>query len=731
MTIATSTPTTSTASPLPRDRLVRGLIISLLLWIAFLLGTAYSSAATLLDRVGSTDVMRAASSGALQGRIALEVVAFVVAQLALHLVAALVVWWVAIATVVVWPETRAKFGRVVVGWFAVLAGAVLAYSSLWFPRTLFGAHYYDSLSTYVGPLHLGTWLYSAAVALAVLVTLAAFVRLFAGASGQARRRSIALASAVLGVGAGAVLWLGQSTAAAGAHGDKPNIIIIGIDSLRLEQLRLYGGTGITPNLDLFLAQSDVFKDTTTPAARTFSSWIAILTGRAPTITGARFNLAERSSVLSTPTIADVLRKSGYRTVYSTDEVRFANIDESYGFDQIVTPRIGASDFLIGTYNELPLASLVVNTEVGRWLFPFSYANRGVATTFFPETFSKRIQKEVEFDQPTLFISHLTAAHWPYHTAETPFGVGKPANDLDRPLYRIGLRTADRMFGQLLNVLRGKGALDNAIVVVLSDHGEALSLPSDSFFADTLRVEGMRAPIQMSNFGHGQSVLSQSQYQVLLGFRSFGRTEEIGVRGRNIGFPVTVEDIAPTLLDLIGVEGNPLTTTGQSLAGLLDGTFQPSAADLARIRFTETDLRVLPAQNGGIDEEATARQNSKFFEVDPKTARLHMRPKLAPLALAYKERAAYAGNSLLAAMPAGPYAHQYIFFDLSGTQAKLLLERPSNQDRDAQRLWDALQEHYRGELHRPVVVSREDWPRIGHEWETYIENRARADNTPAS
>jgi hypothetical protein len=35
------------------------------------------------------------------------------------------------------------------------------------------------------------------------------------------------------------------------------------------------------------------------------------------------------------------------------------------------------------------------------------------------------------------------------------------------------------------------------------------------------------------------------------------------------------------------------------------------------------------------------------------------------------------------------------------------------------------------LHRPVVVSREDWPRIGHEWETYIENRARADNTPAS
>ena len=145
---------------------------------------------------------------------------------------------------------------------------------------------------------------------------------------------------------------------------------------------------MTPNLDRFLAKADLFRDTTTPLARTFSSWMAILTGRAPTVTGARFNLAERSSVKANPTIGDVLQKSGYRTVYSTDEVRFANIDESYGFDQVVTPRIGASDFIIGTYNELPLASLVINTRIGKWLFPFSYANRGVATMFEPGTYAQ-------------------------------------------------------------------------------------------------------------------------------------------------------------------------------------------------------------------------------------------------------------------------------------------------------------------------------------------------------
>ncbi len=62
---------------------------------------------------------------------------------------------------------------------------------------------------------------------------------------------------------------------------------------------------------------------------------------------------------------------------------------------------------------------------------------------------------------------------------------------------------------------------NALVIVLSDHGEALGLRSDSFFSDdTFLVEGMKAPIKMEINGHGQSVLSKSQYQVLLGFRSF-------------------------------------------------------------------------------------------------------------------------------------------------------------------------------------------------------------------
>jgi arylsulfatase A-like enzyme len=516
--------------------------------------------------------------------------------------------------------------------------------------------------------------------------------------------------------------------ATAANSDRPNVIILGIDSLRLEQLRRFGGSGATPNLDRFLATADLFPDTTTPAARTYPSWSAILTSRAPNVTGARFNLANRSEVKITPTVGDVLRKAGYRTVYSTDEVRFANFDETYGFDQVVTPRIGASDFILGSYNEFPLASMVVNTPIARWMFPFSYGNRGAATMYHPETFVDRIRREVSFDQPTLFISHLTAAHWPYFTGDIPFGVPISTPDDPNSMYRTGLRTADRMFGELLQILEAKGALRNALVIVLSDHGEAFGMPSDSFFDHEFVVDGLRAPLQMVDRGHGQSVLSKSQYHLLLSFKTFGTPVALGVAARGIPFPATAEDVSPTILDFLGIKGDPLASTGRSLLPFLEGDGTIDESDRSRIRFTETDLAVLPAPGGRVDEVGTARKNALFFEVDPKSGRLQMRHRLVPIAKGYKERAAFTKDMLLAAMPAGPHATQYLLLDFNKFHGNLLMARPTDNEPDAQRLWDALEDHFHGELREPVAVTPEDWPRITKEWKYFT---AESTHPPAT
>lgn len=299
------------------------------------------------------------------------------------------------------------------------------------------------------------------------------------------------------------------------------------------------------------------------------------------------------------------------------------------------------------------------------------------------------------------------------------------------MYRIGLQTADRMFGELLGVLGEKGALDNALVIVLSDHGEALGLMSDSFFDGTFLVEGLRAPVKMEVTGHGQSVLSKSQYQVLLGFKAFGDVGAFSSSGRSFSTPVTVEDISPTILDVLGVSGDPLAATGRSLTDFLASGRASESETQERIRFTETDLRVLPAPGGGVDEVGTARQNSMFFEVDRETARLHIRPAFAPIALAFKERAAFTKDRLLAALPAGPYAHQYIILDFPKKHGRLLLGRPDDTEPEVQRLWDAMHEHYRGELNEAVATTREDWARYSREWDTYLvtrNERAKADSS---
>ena len=95
------------------------------------------------------------------------------------------------------------------------------------------------------------------------------------------------------------------------------------------------------------------------------------------------------------------------------------------------------------------------------------------------------------------------------------------------------------------------------------------------------------------------------------------------------------------LDLLEVPGDPLSATGLSFAPLVRGAADVTRVGSAeRVRFTETDIRVLPrTDGGGIDEEATARHNAQFIEVDPQSGRMHVRQHFVPLVLAQKERAA--------------------------------------------------------------------------------------------
>ena len=188
-------------------------------------------------------------------------------------------------------------------------------------------------------------------------------------------------------------------------------------------------------------------------------------------------------------------------------------------------------------------------------------------------------------------------------------------------------------------------------------------------------------LMVADFGHGQSVLSPVQYQVLLGFRTFGSGAGFEARGRDLagrrdGRGYCADPAGPDACPRRPAVGHRAVVR----AAAARGAGRDARGSAERVRFTETDLRVLPSTDGGVDEVATREQNSQFFEVDQQSGRMSVRRSFMPLVLAYKERAAFTDDLLLAAMPAGPDAHSTFCWIGPRGNGRLLLEPPPDRSR---------------------------------------------------
>lgn len=582
-------------------------------------------------------------------------------------------------------RTVARRGLLVTGWFVLLAGLAMAANATWFPASIFS----DERAWIVQDV--GGWK-PATLGLAMVATLviALALRALWLARPAPSWRLLATGGAAMALVASMVMPLrAGSVAAPASPGDRPHIVIIGIDSLRDDLVTPAGGASLTPHIDAFLVRAHRFDDAISPLARTYGSWTTILTGRHPVATNARVNLMPRNLVHEGETLADALRSAGYRTTYATDEVRFANIDASYGFDQVITPPIGAADFLLGYAGDQPLVNFATKTPAGRWLFPSNAANRAASVTYDPDDFVARLDRELVAGAPALIAIHLTLAHWPYNWSTT----GTPRTPQEyRPAYRTAIERVDRQFEHVLGVLAAKGVLDNAVVVLLSDHGEALGGPTDSM----LRGTGKAREIWNSLWGHGTSVMSPHQYRVLLALRPFGNARLPAGPARH-DWPVSLEDVRPTLEE-IATGSTPSGVDGISLLPYLADPARANAL-AARIRFTETDFNTPSTLAGRYEASGIVDEASVFYELDPDSGWVQFRPDRLPELLAQKQRAALSADHLLAALPGAPGSPvRYLYTDRINPRPKELEGPPgASADPEAHRLWQALLARFPGEL----------------------------------
>lgn len=620
-------------------------------------------------------------------------VAYGVALIGIHLVLGVCIWVLAVASRQAVQDLDWSLHRWILGWGAALILWALLANAVLFPQSIFTAWLaLDVLG--IDLIQTIFWSWSSLVFVLALRVLLPLVMPTPAARKMGLRMVV---YAVLTVGAIQVIqWTRQYSVANASLplSSRPNVVIIGIDSLRADMVAAEDRVGLTPAIDKFLAGAVCFDDAVTPMARTFPAWASILRGQSPVTTGVRANLVPRKLMRPGHSVADYFDNAGYRTVYATDEVRFSYIDATFGFQQVVSPRFGITDFALGSFNDLPLSNLLANTRIARWLFPNTYANRAAFVTYRTETFIEWLEQAVEFDGPTLFATHLTLPHWPYYWSEPRNAVF--ANTFDtRYAYESAVIAADRQFDMLMKMLERKGALRNAIVVLLSDHGEGLGLPRDN---EVYSQEAKQAvgPLEVRMLGHGNSVLSPYQYKVVLAMRRFGSA---AFQAKSpITAPASLEDVTPTVMDLASVDASGARFEGISWAHTLITGELTDFDVAARVRFTETGLVVGFTRGGQIDEGSLADRSIKKYEIEPETSRLVLREDALRRIIEIKERAAFTQQHLLAAVPAfDGKKMRYVLVDRQSGAVTNVAAAPDESDAAAYRLWNALHKHYPGEI----------------------------------
>lgn len=693
--------------------------LALLLSFAFMIATAVQRWSDMHSMMFRGPVLESALAGPIWAtKLFLNLMAFFGAIVALHALFAVACWLLAKLSRRAWPHFRASERQWLLLWTLLGIACTSFASAALFPPTTLGEHYGPIARVAVGGLPLYRILAAMTLTFLGLTLLRAAwkaIRPSSSAGAAPARAAAVSACAVLTLAL--VAFTGRTDASDGLgyarEADQPNVILIGIDSLRLDVLRQDASAIDLPNLRRFLAGATQFTDTVTPLARTFPSWVSLLTGRHPHTTGAFVNLLPRDSIDTGGTLADMFRDAGYRTVYAIDEVRFSNIDETYGFDVTVTPPIGATEFVLTFFADTPLLNLTVNTWFGSWLFPHLHANRGAATFYEPSAFIERIDDELPSSQPLFLAAHLTLSHWPYRWRGTPAPKRLPVAEQVPQYYRDALSRTDRQFGQLLEVLERKRLLDNAIVVVFSDHGESFGTAADSLVPiDSSEIVRIGA---VPRWGHGTSVLSAHQYQALLAFRRFG-IEAATPGGRRIDVPASIEDVTPTLVDLLELRARA-PFDGRSLRPLLEAT-GPYAEWPNRIRFTETEFNpmVIASVTGRIHTSRAATV-AHYYRVDPDTDRVELRREYHDWLKHMRQFAAIGPRHILAAVPSAIDGRFIYMLVPRQGGFPLRLEAPSDAERDpdAAALWDALWQRFgsilqRGPATEPVATGRA----AGHE-----------------
>lgn len=353
----------------------------------------------------------------------------------------------------------------------------------------------------------------------------------------------------------------------------PDVILVTIDTLRADRLGCYDNErGLTPELDALAARGVLFEDALAVMPTTVPAHASMLLGTWPRVHGSRSNF-QRVAATELPSLPRLLSGAGWRTAaFLSMAPLAATFEKLGGFEEIASPAVGADDKFLDSEEVLDGAR--------GWL-------------------AREALLEPDAEPYFLWL-HLWDPHSPYRLHPEIMERLRPGfvDDVERlegflepgaydaedvrkmiDLYDNEVAHVDATLGRFLGELRGAGALDDALVIVTSDHGESLD--------ELWEPEGYA-------FDHGE-FLHDHQLHVPLVFVPPGGL----AAGRRVPGAVTHVDLLPTVLELVGLEPPP-GLPGRSLAPWIgsdptpDGTprLAPRVAFLQRRAYGHPEREAL-------------------------------------------------------------------------------------------------------------------------------------------
>ena len=296
----------------------------------------------------------------------------------------------------------------------------------------------------------------------------------------------------------------------------PDVYILSVDTLRLDHVSAYNpaSPASTPNIDSMVADGIRFTQAFTPVSVTGPAFASVMTGLSPETHGVFTNLFRGGDPLSDEhtTLAESFAAQGYRTGAF---VSAFTLRRALGLDQgFAVYNGGEEKNRDGSVTAETMVSWLSVQEgpVFGWFHTFD-PHGPLARMATPDDFAK------EWESNPLHEKH-------FPTYQRIGGITQ--HELYETLYARGVERADASVGTVLNALKALGRYDNALIVVLADHGEGF------------RERGLW-------YDHGTSAhIEQTHVPLLIKYpdnRTAGRIDDR---------LVSLVDVAPTLLDAVGL-----------------------------------------------------------------------------------------------------------------------------------------------------------------------------------